>query len=51
MKKFLIVVGMIMCFILGGCSVGSVDAKESNSNDNDLIGGYNKFMEVYEEED
>lgn len=32
MKKFLIIVGMIMCFILGGCSVGSVDAKESNSS-------------------
>ena len=32
MKKFLIIVGMIMCFILGGCSVGSVDAKESSSS-------------------
>ena len=32
MKKFLIIVGMIMCFILGGCSVGVADAKESSSN-------------------
>ena len=32
MKKFLIIAGMIMCFILGGCSVGVVDAKESSSN-------------------
>ena len=32
MKKFLIIAGMIMCFILGGCSVGSVDAKESSSS-------------------
>ena len=37
MKKFLIVVGMIMCFILGGCSIGSVDAKESSSNDDEYI--------------
>ena len=32
MKKFLIIVGMIMCFILGGCSVGVADAKESSFN-------------------
>ena len=32
MKKFLIIAGMIMCFVLGGCSVGIVDAKESSSN-------------------
>ena len=32
MKRFLIIAGMIMCFILGGCSVGSVDAKESSSS-------------------
>lgn len=32
MKKFLIIAGMIMCFVLGGCSVGITDAKESNSN-------------------
>ena len=32
MKKFLIITGMIMCFILGGCSIGSVDAKESSSS-------------------
>lgn len=32
MKKFLIITGMIMCFILGGCSVGIVDAKESSSS-------------------
>ena len=32
MKKFLIIAGMIMCFILGGCSVGVADAKESSSN-------------------
>lgn len=32
MKKFLIIAGMIMCFILGGCSVRSVDAKESSSS-------------------
>ena len=32
MKTFLIIVGMIMCFILGGCSVGVVDAKESSSS-------------------
>lgn len=32
MKKFLIIAGMIMCFILGGCSVGVVDAKESSSS-------------------
>ena len=37
MKKFLIIVGMIMCFILGGCSIGSVDAKESSSNDDEYI--------------
>ena len=37
MKKFLIIAGMIMCFILGGCSVGSVDAKESSSNDDEYI--------------
>ena len=37
MKKFLIIAGMIMCFILGGCSVRSVDAKESSSNDNKYI--------------
>ena len=37
MKKFLIIVGMIMCFILGGCSVGVADAKESNSNDDEYI--------------
>ena len=37
MKKFLIVAGMIMCFILGGCSIGSVDAKESSSNDDEYI--------------
>ena len=28
---------MIMCFILGGCSIGSVDAKESSSNDDEYI--------------
>ena len=32
MKKFLIIAGMIMCFILGGCIVRSVDAKESSSS-------------------
>ena len=32
MKKFLIIAGMIMCFILGGCSVGVADAKESSSS-------------------
>lgn len=32
MKKFLIIAGMIMCFILGGCSVRSVGAKESSSS-------------------
>ena len=37
MKKFLIIAGMIMCFILGGCSIGSVDAKESSSNDDEYI--------------
>ena len=37
MKKFLIIVGMIMCFILGGCSVGVADAKESSSNDDEYI--------------
>ena len=37
MKKFLIIAGMIMCFILGGCSVRSVDAKESSSNDDEYI--------------
>ena len=37
MKKFLIIVGMIMCFILGGCSIESVDAKESSSNDDEYI--------------
>lgn len=37
MKKFLIIAGMIMCFILGGCSVGVADAKESSSNDNKYI--------------
>ena len=37
MKKFLIIAGMIMCFIFGGCSVGSVDAKESSSNDDEYI--------------
>ena len=37
MKKFLIIAGMIMCFILGGCSVGSVDAKGSSSNDDEYI--------------
>ena len=37
MKKFLIIAGMIMCFILGGCSVGVADAKESNSNDDEYI--------------
>ena len=37
MKRFLIIAGMIMCFILGGCSVGSVDAKESSSNDDEYI--------------
>ena len=42
MKKFLIIAGMIMCFILGGCSVGIVDAKESgsstsNSNNSEYI--------------
>ena len=37
MKKFLIIAGMVMCFVLGGCSVGSVDAKESSSNDDEYI--------------
>ena len=37
MKKFLIIAGMIMCFILGGYSIGSVDAKESSSNDDEYI--------------
>ena len=37
MKRFLIIAGMIMCFILGGCSIGSVDAKESSSNDDEYI--------------
>ena len=37
MEKFLIIAGMIMCFILGGCSIGSVDAKESSSNDDEYI--------------
>ena len=37
MKKFLIIVGMIMCFILGGCSVGVADAKENSSNDDKYI--------------
>ena len=37
MKKFLIIAGMIMCFILGGCSIESVDAKESSSNDDEYI--------------
>ena len=42
MKKFLIIAGMIMCFVLGGCSVGIVDAKESgsstsNSNNSEYI--------------
>ena len=37
MKKFLIIAGMIMCFILSGCSVGVTDAKESNSNDDEYI--------------
>ena len=37
MKKFLIIAGMIMCFILGGCSIGNVDAKESSSNDDEYI--------------
>ena len=37
MKKFLIIAGMIMCFVLGGCSIGSVDAKESSSNDDEYI--------------
>ena len=37
MKKFLIIAGMIMCFILSGCSVGVADAKESNSNDDEYI--------------
>lgn len=32
MKKFLIIVGMVMCFILGGCSIGIVDAKENSSS-------------------
>ena len=32
MKKFLIIAGMIMCFVFGGCSVRIADAKESNSN-------------------
>lgn len=37
MKKFLIIAGMVMCFILGGCSVGIADAKESSSNDDEYI--------------
>ena len=37
MKKFLIIAGMVMCFVLGGCSVGIVDAKESSSNDDEYI--------------
>ena len=32
MKRFLFISGMIMCFIRGGCSIGSVDAKESSSS-------------------
>ena len=32
MKKFLIIAGMIMCFILGGCSIEIVDAKENSSS-------------------
>lgn len=37
MKKFLIIAGMIMCFVLGGCSVGIADAKESSSNNDKYI--------------
>ena len=40
MKKFLIIAGMIMCFVLGGCSVGIADAKENNSNTSSSNSGY-----------
>ena len=45
MKKFLIIAGMIMCFILGGCSVGVVDAKESSSNSEYILKSNEDYIE------